>query len=73
MSKLDKKRDSHQSTTIDKGKIVEGLVALLHEQPGISVQRNVHLPSTDGEETREIKERLKELRTQVCGHLSLMG
>jgi len=54
MSKLDKKRDSHQSTTIDKGKIVEGLVALLHEQPGISVQRNVHLPSTDGEETREI-------------------
>ncbi len=54
MSKLNKKRDSHQSTTIDKGKIVEGLVALLHEQPGISVQRNVHLPSTDGEETREI-------------------
>lgn len=54
MSKSKKKRVPRQSSTIDKGKIVEGLVALLHEQPGISIKRNVHLPSTDGEETREI-------------------
>ena len=54
MSKSNNKRDPRQSTSIEKGKIVEGIVALLHEQPGISVKRNVHLLSTDGEETREI-------------------
>ena len=54
MSKSNKNQGVRQSSSIDKGKIVESLVALLHEQPGISVERNVYLLSTDGEETREI-------------------
>lgn len=54
MNKSNKNRYPRQSTSIEKGKIVESIVALLHEQPGISVKRNVHLPSIDREETREI-------------------
>lgn len=41
-------------STLDKGRIVEKIVALLHEQPGISVRRNVMLQTPDGKDTREI-------------------
>lgn len=41
-------------TTIDKGRIVEKIVALLHEEPGISLRRNVMLQTSDGQDTREI-------------------
>jgi len=34
--------------------MVEKIVALLHEQPGISVKRNVMLQTSDGQDTREI-------------------
>ena len=54
MSNSNNEQASHQSTTIEKGKIVEGIVALLHEQPGISVKRNVYLKTTDGADKREI-------------------
>lgn len=47
-------KSSRKPTTIDKGRVVEKIVALLHEQPGISVRRNVMVPTPDGLDTREI-------------------
>lgn len=41
-------------TSIDKGRIVEKIIALLHEQPGISVKRNVMLQTSDGQDAREV-------------------
>ena len=48
------KKKGSKPTTIDKGRIVEKIVALLHEQPGISVSRNVMMQTTDGQDRREI-------------------
>ena len=47
-------KQTRRATTIDKGRVVEKIVALLHEQPGISVKRNVMLPTSDGQDKREI-------------------
>ncbi|MBA3323167.1 MAG: tetratricopeptide repeat protein [Pyrinomonadaceae bacterium] len=35
-----------------KGKLVEAVVALLHEMPGVKVERNVFLPPIHGDQTR---------------------
>lgn len=49
--KIKKKADN---TRNQKGEIAEKIVALLHEQPGIAVERNIWLPTKDGKDKREI-------------------
>ncbi|NKE70626.1 restriction endonuclease [Candidatus Manganitrophus noduliformans] len=48
------KKKKNKNVSNQKGRIVEEIVSLLHEQPGISVERNVWLPTSDGKDKREI-------------------
>src|SRR5579885_1210077 len=38
------KKERASSSTVTKGRIVERIVALMHDQPGVTVQRNQFLP-----------------------------
>ncbi len=61
-----KRYQAKPSTSRGKGDILEAAVASLHEAPGLSVQRDVFLPSLDGSErTREIDVLIS---TQVAGY-----
>src|SRR6266536_5008487 len=47
------KRSSNKNTngttsTVSKGKIVERIAALMHDQPGVTVERNRRLPPVGG-------------------------
>ena len=61
-----------------KGDLLEELVAVMHEVPGVEVERNVELPvdSEKGSGTREIEARLRLLSRRpgpgswVCARLS---
>ncbi|GJM15958.1 MAG: hypothetical protein DHS20C13_12850 [Thermodesulfobacteriota bacterium] len=48
-----KKKANHISTK-EKGRILEEIIANLHNQPGIIVERNVFMKSKDGNRKREI-------------------
>jgi tetratricopeptide (TPR) repeat protein len=39
--------------TARKGKLVEAIVAMLHDMPGVKVERNVFLPPVHGDQTRK--------------------
>lgn len=47
--KLDRKKPAE---TARKGKLVEAIVAMLHDMPGVKVERNVFLPPVHGDQTR---------------------
>jgi len=53
--------------TARKGKLVEAIVALLHETPGVKVERNVFLPPVHGDQTRR-REIDVLLTATVVGH-----
>jgi hypothetical protein len=42
------KKEKSSSSTVTKGRIVERIVALMHDQPGVTVQRNQFLPPVSG-------------------------
>lgn len=48
-----KAKDSRNSTK-QKGAIVEEIVAMMHEEPGVRVQRDIQLPTIDGAGERQI-------------------
>jgi hypothetical protein len=50
---------------VRKGKIVEAVVALLHEQPGISIETNVKLPPKYGNPSRK-----RELDVLITGQVA---
>ena len=54
--KTDRKRKkTKQSSTVEKGKIVEQIVAAFHNQPGVKIETNVRLPGrSKGKKRREI-------------------
>ena len=39
--------------TARNGKLVEAIVAMLHDMPGVKVERNVFLPPVHGDQTRK--------------------
>ena len=48
------KRDRRKpAETARKGKLVEAVVAMLHDMPGVKVERNVLLPPVHGDQTRK--------------------
>jgi hypothetical protein len=48
------KKEKASSSTVTKGRIVERIVALMHDQPGVMVQRNQFLPPV-GRKTLYVK------------------
>src|SRR5947209_2491928 len=69
MSKA-KKRFNHTGSktqsTVSKGRIIEAIVASMHESDGAKVERNVKLPPLGSQEpTREIDVLLS---SEVCGY-----
>lgn len=55
------------SETARKGKLVEAIVAMLHDMPGVKVERNVFLPPVHGDQTRK-REIDVLLTATVAGH-----
>src|SRR5436190_1367238 len=57
---------SGTQSTVSKGRMIEAIVASMHESDGVKVERNVKLPPTRSQEpTREIDILLS---SQVCGY-----
>lgn len=53
-------------STREKGDLVEGIVALMHEMPGVTVDRNIYLPTIDG--SGRVREIDVLLTSNVAGH-----
>jgi len=49
-----KKPANRPNQNNQKGKLLERIIAALYESRGITIEKNVHYPTTDGERTREI-------------------
>lgn len=66
-SKKDSKpRSAGKQSTVSKGRIIEAIVASMHESVGVKVERNVKLPPIGSQEpTREIDVLLS---SEVCGY-----
>lgn len=60
-----RKNSSKRPEHIRKGKIVEALVALLHETPGVKVETNVKLPPKHGD-----PERRREIDVLLTGKIA---
>jgi Restriction endonuclease len=63
MAKRPQRRKGENSTTA-QGRIVERVVALMHEQPGVTVERNKYLPPVYG------KGRKREIDILITGDLA---
>lgn len=50
----EKKESRARQSSRDKGRIVEEIVASMHELPGVTVQRNVYVPAVNSTRKREI-------------------
>jgi len=65
-SRKRRKHEARKGTTRAKGDIVEQIIASMHEMPGVTVERNVFLPTQDGSgRTGEIDVLLS---SQVAGY-----
>jgi len=60
-----RKKSSKEPAHIRKGKIVETIVALLHETPGVQVETNVELPPKHGD-----PERRREIDVLLTGKIA---
>lgn len=66
-----KKKTGGTASTVSKGKIVERIAALMHDQPGITVERNRRLPPVGG---KGIKRKIDVLLTaSVAGYAVQMA
>jgi hypothetical protein len=66
-----KKKTGGTASTVSKSKIVERIAALMHDQPGITVQRNRRLPPVGG---KGIKREIDVLLTaSVAGYAVQMA
>ena len=52
-SPVSKRAPKKPAETARKGKLVEAIVAMLHDIPGVKVERNVFLPPVHGDQTRK--------------------
>ena len=65
-SRSSRRKSSHKPAPhIQKGKILEAVVAMLHESPGVKVETNVGLPPKHGDPTRR-----REIDVLVTGHIA---
>lgn len=58
------KKEKASSSTVTKGRIVERIVALMHDQPGVTIQRNQFLPPVSG------KGRKREIDVLITAHVA---
>jgi hypothetical protein len=66
-----KKKTGGTASTVSKGKIVERIAALMHDQPGVTVERNRRLPPVSG---KGIKREIDVLLTAtVAGYVVQMA
>src|SRR5438309_1218933 len=66
VKRFSKKKTGGMESTVSKGKVVERIAALMHDQPGVTVERNRRLPPVSG---RGIKREIDVLLTaKVAGY-----
>lgn len=63
--KSGQKSSSQHAANIRKGKIVEAVVALLHDRPGVKVETNVQLPPKHGDPSRR-----REIDVLITGEIA---